>query len=290
MGEFSFFHILILLLLFVPILFGRRIVPGGSGIRGLPSTASVSSPSNAAMFPVSASQRTREDPTVGGLAELLGAEDLLSKRFIGAFVILLLPLNAGVFTQMIQAPSNPFQQDLILRLIFFHSVFLIVAALVLRQERSVVGSALVAALIYGVIAYVGSQLLFPYHGTSYEHFETRRIIASCVWPFLWITVLSWSLLLLRPWWLALISGLWVYDALEYFVIGAIYGVGTPYWSALPASEKDWTRFGVAMAGSLISAVTTTILFAVLLRFTRSGGLKKSAARPAASRCASAYPD
>ena len=48
MGEFSFFHILILLLLFVPILFGRRILHGGSGIQGLPYTTSVSSPSNAA--------------------------------------------------------------------------------------------------------------------------------------------------------------------------------------------------------------------------------------------------
>jgi hypothetical protein len=293
MGLLALSHLLILLLIAV-LLFGHRIVMRSSGEilprMGRITTMSVSSPSNSAMFPVPASQRARENSTVGSVAELMGADDLLSKRFVGAFVILSSSLNLATFERIIQAPSNSIQQDLIIRLLFFSSAFLIVAALVLRRGMSVVASAFVVALIYSLIAYAAGQVLFPYHNTLYEHLELRGIIARFTWPFLWIMVLSLSLDLLRPWWLALIAGLWLYNSLDYFVTDAIYRVGTSYWSPLPSSEEGWIRLATVIVQFLVSAVITTILFAVLLRFTRPSGLRRHVSDPVSSRCASAYPD
>jgi hypothetical protein len=283
----------IILLLIAVMLFGHRIVKRSSGEISPPmsrtTTMSVSSPSNSPIFPVSASRRAREDATVGAVAELMGADDLLSKRFIGAFVILFSSLNGATFERMIQIHSNSIRQDLILRLLFSSSVFLIVAALVLRRGKSVVTSAFVVALIYSLIAYAAGQVLFPYHRTLYGHFEVRSVIASFTSPFLWIVVLSLSLDLLRPWWLALTAGLWLYKFLSHFVIDAIYRVGTPYWSPLPSSEEGWIQLATVMVQFLVSAVITTILFAVLLRFTGPSDLRRDVSDPVSSRCASAYP-
>ena len=256
---------------------------------------SVSSPTNSAMFPAPASQLTRKNSELGRFAELIGVDDLLSTRFVGAFVILLFSLYRVLLLGMIRTSStscvmsgdcDKALEPIVPRLVVT-AVFVVVVALVLRGRMSVVTAALVVAVICCLFAAVG-QALFPQRTTSYEHFELRRLIANFTWPFLCVMVLSLSLELLRPWWIALITGLCLYDSLWFFAIGAIYGVGPSYWPLLRSPVEGWVRLGGVVMLSLGSAVVTTGLFAVLLHFTRPSGQKTRVSGPLASLCASTY--
>jgi hypothetical protein len=293
MEVFSASHLLVIIIIILMTMFGfgkvggsHRSVQGSHGMRKT-DTMTASLPTSAAVFPGSVSPLVRESQGGTTLAELMGAGNLMSGRFIGAFLILLFSLNGAEFRQMLESTQGPVSPAVVVRGLLFTSTFVIVAAIVLRRRLSVFTSASVVALIYGVLAFAARHLLYP---DSYRHlpadFELRVSIASFVWPFLWILLVSSSLALLRPWWLALMAGLCVDDLVEHFVTDAVYGVGRPYWSLFPSEPEQWSRLGLLGVQSLISALVATAMFAVLLHFTKASGPSGHITAARTSRCAS----